>query len=39
MRGRITGQTNLFVKMNLEELVPTDHPLRAIKRMADSRHR
>jgi len=35
MRGHITGQSNLFVKMNLEELVPRDHPLRAIKRMAD----
>jgi transposase len=35
MRGRITGQPSLFVKINLEELVPTDHPLRAIKRLAD----
>ena len=35
MRGRITGQSNLFVKINLEGLVPADHPLRAIKRMAD----
>jgi transposase len=35
MRGRITGQSNLFVKINLEALVPADHPLRAIKRMAD----
>lgn len=35
MRGRITGQSNLFVKINLEDLVPGDHPLRAIKRMAD----
>lgn len=35
MRGRSTGQTNLFVKINLEELVPADHPLRAIKRLAD----
>ncbi|HEU4753120.1 MAG TPA: IS5 family transposase, partial [Armatimonadota bacterium] len=26
---------NLFVKINLEELVPADHPLRPIKRMAD----
>lgn len=35
MRGRITKQDNLFVKINLEDLVPADHPLRAIKRMAD----
>jgi len=35
MRGRTTRQPNLFVKINLEELVPADHPLRAIKRMAD----
>lgn len=35
MRGHISRQTNLFVKLNLEEMVPADHPLRAIKRMAD----
>ena len=35
MRGHITGQSNLFVKINLETLVPLDHPLRAITRMAD----
>lgn len=35
MRGHIRRQTNLFVNINLEELVPADHPLRAIKRMAD----
>ena len=35
MRGHASGQSNLFVKINLEELVPADHPLRAIKRMAD----
>jgi transposase len=35
MRGHISRQTNLFVKINLEDLVPAGHPLRAIKRMAD----
>lgn len=35
MRGHITHQTNLFVKINLEDLVPADHPLRPIKAMAD----
>jgi transposase len=35
MRGRPNRQPNLFVKINLEELVPAEHPLRAIKGMAD----
>lgn len=35
MRGRISRQTNLFVRINLEDLVPGEHPLRPIKRMAD----
>lgn len=35
MRGHATLQPNLFVKLNLEEIVPADHPLRTIKRMAD----
>lgn len=35
MRGYVERQPNLFVKLNLEELVPSGHPLRAIKRMAD----
>jgi transposase len=35
MRGHVTRQTNLFVKINLEDLVPADHPLRPIKAMAD----
>lgn len=35
MRGRPTRQPNLFVNINLEALVPIDHPLRSIKRMAD----
>ncbi len=35
MRGHSNGQVNLFGKINLDELVPPDHPIRAIKRMAD----
>lgn len=35
MRGRPNRQPNLFVTINLEELVPAEHPLRPIKRMAD----
>lgn len=35
MRGRPNRQPNLFVAINLEDLVPADHPLRPIKRMAD----
>lgn len=35
MRGHPNRQPNLFVKINPEELVPADHPLRPIKRMAD----
>ncbi len=35
MRGHVAKQPNLFVKINLEEIVPAAHPLRAIKRMAD----
>lgn len=35
MRGRPDRQPNLFVKINLEDLVPQEHPLRPIKRMAD----
>ena len=35
MRGHIKRQSNLFVKINLEEMVPAGHPLRPIKRMAD----
>ncbi len=36
MRGHASRQTNLFVKINLEELVPAHHPLRAITRMLDT---
>jgi len=35
MRGKPDRQPNLFVRINLEALVPADHPLRPIKRMAD----
>lgn len=35
MRGHPDRQPNLFVKINLEDLVPAEHPLRPIKRMAD----
>lgn len=35
MRGRLQHQPSIFVQINLEQLVPADHPLRAIKRMAD----
>ena len=35
MRGHIDQQPNLYVQINLEDLVPADHPLRPIKRMAD----
>jgi transposase len=31
MRGRVTKQTTMFLLFNLEERVPADHPLRAIK--------
>ncbi|MCX5691543.1 MAG: IS5 family transposase [Planctomycetota bacterium] len=35
MRGRVTHQPNLFVNIHLESMVPQNHPLRPIKRMAD----
>lgn len=35
MRGHVDHQPNLYVKINLEDLAPADHPLRPIKRMAD----
>ncbi len=35
MRGHVKRQPNLFVKINLEELVPAGQPLQAVKRMAD----
>jgi len=36
MRGRVNGQGALFYVMDLEAMVPEDHPLRAIKRRADA---
>ena len=38
MRGRTTCQSTMFVNINLENLVPANHQLRAIKRMADEAH-
>lgn len=35
MRGRVNRQSALFYAINIEQLVPSDHPLRAIKIMAD----
>jgi len=36
MRGRADRQDTMFVTLNLEDLVPADHPLRPLKRMADA---
>ena len=36
MRGHVSKQQQMFVVVNLEEKVPGDHPLRAIKRQADA---
>jgi len=35
MRGRVDPQRTMFVAFDLEQAVPSDHPLRAIKRGAD----
>ena len=35
MRGHVDSQSPLFVVLDLERLVPPDHPLRLIKRRAD----
>jgi transposase len=35
MRGETDSQGNVFAYVSLEERVPADHPLRAIKKMAD----
>lgn len=36
MRGQVNHQQPLFVTLSLEELVPADHPLRAVKRQCDA---
>jgi hypothetical protein len=35
MRGRPNRQITMLAFIDLEERVPSDHPLRAIKRLAD----
>ena len=36
MRGRTPKQTSLVALASLEDVVPQDHPLRAIKKLADA---
>lgn len=36
MRGHVDGQQAMFVAFNIEEKVPLDHPLRAIKAWCDT---
>src|ERR1019366_4436512 len=36
MRGHVQRQGAMFVSLDVEELVPPEHPLRAIRRMADA---
>jgi hypothetical protein len=36
MRGRRDPQVTMLAFIDLEERVPVDHPLRAIKRLADA---
>ena len=36
MRGQSESQAPLLVTVNLEEAIPSDHPIRAIKRLAES---
>ena len=36
MRGRVDGQGAMFYVMDVEAMIPEDHPLRAIKRRADA---
>ena len=35
MRGRAAGSEDLFSYVRLEERIPADHPLRAIRTLAD----
>lgn len=35
MRGRVDRQQSMFVAFDLEQFVPSDHPLRRVKRWAD----
>ena len=35
MRGHVSGQEPMFLMINIEDKVPTDHPLRAVKRRCD----
>ena len=35
MRGRSESQTSMFCLLNPEDLIPSDHPLRGIKEVAD----
>jgi transposase len=36
MRGRVESQGNVFHSFNVHELIPAEHPLREIKRRADT---
>ena len=35
MRGHVSGQGPMFLMINVEDKVPADHPLRAVKRRCD----
>jgi len=35
MRGHASKQGAMFLRINIEEKVPADHPLRAVKRRCD----
>ena len=35
MRGHVSGQGPMFMMINIEDKVPADHPLRAVKRRCD----
>jgi len=35
MRGHVSGQGPMFLMINMEDKVPADHPLRAVKRRCD----